>query len=65
MYIWLCGFFLIFHVYLNMLAEILKYADREFYLVILFFYFNYILITRIGGMYIFHKLLYLIIFIVS
>ena len=33
-YIWLCGFFLIFHVYLNMLAEILHYADREFYLVL-------------------------------
>lgn len=29
--IWLSGFFLLFQSYLNLLAELLKFADREFY----------------------------------
>ncbi|GBF87398.1 diacylglycerol O-acyltransferase-like protein [Raphidocelis subcapitata] len=31
LYVWLLGFFLIFHVWLNILGELTRFADREFY----------------------------------
>jgi len=30
-YIWLLGFYVFFHLYLNLLAELLQFGDREFY----------------------------------
>ncbi|GMH43556.1 hypothetical protein BSKO_11478 [Bryopsis sp. KO-2023] len=30
-YAWLCMFYLLFHVWLNILAELLRFGDREFY----------------------------------
>jgi len=30
-YIWLLGFYVFFHLYLNLLAEVLRFGDREFY----------------------------------
>lgn len=32
LYIWLLGFFSLFHCQLNILSEILKFGDRQFYL---------------------------------
>eukprot|EP01111_Echinosteliopsis_oligospora_P007402 TRINITY_DN2235_c0_g1_i2.p1 TRINITY_DN2235_c0_g1~~TRINITY_DN2235_c0_g1_i2.p1 ORF type:complete len:515 (+),score=110.94 TRINITY_DN2235_c0_g1_i2:223-1767(+) len=31
LYIWLIGFYLLFHLWLNILAEILRFGDRHFY----------------------------------
>eukprot|EP01025_Chloroclados_australasicus_P052422 TRINITY_DN6110_c0_g2_i2.p1 TRINITY_DN6110_c0_g2~~TRINITY_DN6110_c0_g2_i2.p1 ORF type:complete len:673 (-),score=48.10 TRINITY_DN6110_c0_g2_i2:283-2301(-) len=31
MYVWLCMFYVFFHVWLNILAELLRFGDREFY----------------------------------
>ena len=31
-YVWLLGFYLVFHLWLNFLAELTKFGDREFYL---------------------------------
>jgi diacylglycerol O-acyltransferase-1 len=31
LFIWLCGFYALFHSFLNALAELLTFADREFY----------------------------------
>jgi len=31
LFCWLCGFYALFHSFLNFLAEILRFADREFY----------------------------------
>jgi diacylglycerol O-acyltransferase-1 len=31
LYVWLLGFYAFFHVYLNMVAEALRFADRRFY----------------------------------
>jgi diacylglycerol O-acyltransferase-1 len=31
LYVWLMGFYVFFHVYLNILAEITRYGDRLFY----------------------------------
>lgn len=33
LYIWLCMFYTLFHVWLNILAEVLRFGDREFYKV--------------------------------
>ena len=33
MYAWLCGFYCLFHLWLNILAELLQFGDREFYKV--------------------------------
>ncbi len=33
LYIWLCMFYTLFHVWLNLLAEVLHFGDREFYKV--------------------------------
>ncbi|CAM9864484.1 unnamed protein product [Heterosigma akashiwo] len=30
-YIWLLGFYVFFHLYMNLLAELLRFGDREFY----------------------------------
>eukprot|EP00798_Chlamydomonas_sp_ICE-L_P009854 gene9854-7744_t len=30
-YVWLCFFFIVFHLWLNILAELTRYGDREFY----------------------------------
>jgi diacylglycerol O-acyltransferase-1 len=32
LYIWLLGFYIFFHLFLNILAECLQFADRQFYL---------------------------------
>lgn len=32
MYAWLCMFYILFHLWLNILAECLRFGDREFYL---------------------------------
>lgn len=31
LFCWLCGFYALFHSFLNALAEVLRFADREFY----------------------------------
>ena len=31
-YVWLAGFYAFFHVWLNVLAELLRFGDRVFYL---------------------------------
>lgn len=31
LYVWLLGFYVFFHLYLNIVAEITRFADREFY----------------------------------
>ena len=31
MYAWLCMFYCLFHLWLNILAELLRFGDREFY----------------------------------
>ncbi|KAL8093911.1 diacylglycerol O-acyltransferase 1-like isoform X1 [Apium graveolens] len=31
LYVWLCMFYCLFHLWLNILAEILRFGDREFY----------------------------------
>ncbi|OVA08410.1 Membrane bound O-acyl transferase [Macleaya cordata] len=31
LYVWLCMFYCFFHIWLNILAEILRFGDREFY----------------------------------
>lgn len=31
LYFWLCGFYAFFHVWLSVVAELLRFADREFY----------------------------------
>ncbi|CAM8936269.1 unnamed protein product [Rhodiola kirilowii] len=31
LYVWLCMFFCLFHLWLNILAELLRFGDREFY----------------------------------
>nr|UXO98203.1 DGAT1-2 [Orychophragmus violaceus] len=31
LYVWLCWFYCFFHVWLNILAELLRFGDREFY----------------------------------
>jgi diacylglycerol O-acyltransferase 1 len=31
MYVWLCMFYIFFHLWLNILAELTRFADREFY----------------------------------
>ncbi|KAM3215968.1 diacylglycerol O-acyltransferase 1A [Capsicum annuum] len=31
LYVWLCMFYCLFHIWLNILAEILRFGDREFY----------------------------------
>ena len=33
MYAWLCMFYCLFHLWLNILAELLRFGDREFYKV--------------------------------
>jgi hypothetical protein len=33
LYIWLVMFYTLFHVWLNILAEVLRFGDREFYKV--------------------------------
>jgi hypothetical protein len=33
LYIWLVMFYTLFHVWLNVLAEVLRFGDREFYKV--------------------------------
>jgi diacylglycerol O-acyltransferase 1 len=30
-YAWLCTFYCLFHLWLNILAEMLRFGDREFY----------------------------------
>lgn len=31
LYVWLLGFYTLFHLYLNILAEVLRFGDRLFY----------------------------------
>ncbi|KAF2674032.1 putative diacylglycerol O-acyltransferase [Microthyrium microscopicum] len=31
LFCWLCGFYALFHSFLNLLAEVMRFADREFY----------------------------------
>ena len=31
LFVWLLGFYVVFHLWLNILAEILKFGDRTFY----------------------------------
>ncbi|KAI4335274.1 hypothetical protein L6164_013936 [Bauhinia variegata] len=31
LYVWLCSFYCLFHLWLNILAELLRFGDREFY----------------------------------
>jgi diacylglycerol O-acyltransferase-1 len=31
LFVWLLGFYSLFHLWLNILAELLKFGDREFY----------------------------------
>ncbi|CAG9466526.1 unnamed protein product [Pedinophyceae sp. YPF-701] len=31
LYLWLCMFYVLFHLWLNILAEVLRFGDREFY----------------------------------
>lgn len=31
LFLWLCGFYALFHSFLNALAEVMQFADREFY----------------------------------
>lgn len=33
LYIWLAMFYTLFHVWLNILAELMRFGDREFYKV--------------------------------
>jgi diacylglycerol O-acyltransferase-1 len=33
LYVWLCMFYCFFHLWLNILAELLRFGDREFYKV--------------------------------
>lgn len=32
LYVWLLGFYWFFHIYLNILAEVLRFGDRQFYM---------------------------------
>ena len=31
LYVWLCGFYCLFHLWLNILAELTRFGDRQFY----------------------------------